>query len=399
MPLIGYFKGQPNEYVIRYSSGQIVREGQGLAFFYLKYKTQIIVVPTSSMDANLVFNEVTSSFQTVTIQGQFTYRDPQSQAGGGAAQLRHGPAYAYACLQRSRPPGTADHKHHPDGDPRRNPERSLEEVLTQYETIAGRVLERVKNSSLLDPLGVDLLSVYFVAAKPTPEVAKALEAEYRETLLRKADMAISARRAAAVEEERKIKENELNTEITLEQQRRQLIDFRANNALHEAANNGKALEEKAAYRTGSGSTELDLYASIDPRKVLALAMSELGHNAGQIGNLTITSEILAALLDGREGAPSPSASSVVDRLMAGFDKLVIITRRTALEELIERFNTRDQARFYIEHMGEDFASYQDAHDAYGRAVDLLQAAIPRRLEDPVDRPIVPADLHLRSHPT
>jgi len=30
-------------------------------------------------------------------------------------------------------------------------------------------------------------------------------------------MAISARRAAAVEEERKTKENELNTEITLEE--------------------------------------------------------------------------------------------------------------------------------------------------------------------------------------
>ena len=74
MPLIGYFKGQPNEYVIKYSSGRIAREGQGLAFFYLKYKTQIVAVPTSSMDANLVFNEVTSSFQTVTIQGQFTYR-------------------------------------------------------------------------------------------------------------------------------------------------------------------------------------------------------------------------------------------------------------------------------------------------------------------------------------
>ncbi len=38
--------------------------------------------------------------------------------------------------------------------------------------------------------------------------------------------------------------------------------------------------------------------------------------------------------------------------MAGFDKLVIIMRKTGLEELIERFNTRDQARFYIEQMGE-----------------------------------------------
>ena len=48
MPLIGYFKGQPTEYVIHYSSGRIMREGQGLAFFYLKYNTQIVAVPTSS---------------------------------------------------------------------------------------------------------------------------------------------------------------------------------------------------------------------------------------------------------------------------------------------------------------------------------------------------------------
>ncbi|MGA2700802.1 MAG: SPFH domain-containing protein [Isosphaeraceae bacterium] len=306
MPLIGYFKGQPNEYVIKYGSGRITREGQGVAFFYLKYNTQIVVVPTSSMDANLVFNEVTSSFQIVTIQGQFTYRI-------------HNPKRAAELLNYTMNPFTHTHI---SGDPDRLAQRitniiqmetrgeiqqrPLEEVLTQYETIAGRVLERVKNSALLDPLGADLLSVYFVAAKPTPEVAKALEAEYRETLLRKADMAISARRAAAVEEERKIKENELNTEITLEEQRRQLIDLQGNNALQEATNHGKALEEEATYRTRVRQKELDLYTAIDPRKVLALAMTDLGQNAGRIGNLTITSEILAALLDGRAGASSSS---------------------------------------------------------------------------------------------
>jgi len=139
--------------------------------------------------------------------------------------------------------------------------RALEEVRSQYESTAARVQERVKNSSLLDPLGVELLSVHFVAAKPMPEVAKALEAEYRETLLRKADMAISARRAAAVEEERKIKENELNTEITLGQQRRQLIDLQGSNALQEATNQGRALEEKARYRNRVRQTELELFMS------------------------------------------------------------------------------------------------------------------------------------------
>jgi hypothetical protein len=300
MPLIGYFKGQPTEYIIRYASGRVAREGQGLAFFYLKYNTQIVAVPTSSVDANLVFNEVTSNFQAVTIQGQFTYRI-------------HNPRQAAELLNFSLNPVTHQHlSNDPDRLAQRITniiqmetrteiqQRSLEEVLSQYETIAARVQERVKNSALLDPLGVELLSVYFVAAKPTPEVAKALEADYRETLLRKADMAIYARRAAAVEEERKIKENELNTEIAMEQQRRQLIDLQGDNALKEAAHRGKALEEEARYRTKARQMELELYATLEPKKVLSLALSELGQNAERIGNLTITPEILAALLNGRE---------------------------------------------------------------------------------------------------
>jgi NAD kinase len=63
--------------------------------------------------------------------------------------------------------------------------------------------------------------------------------------------------------------------------------------------------------------------------------------------------------------------------MPARDKLVVITRKTALEELVERFNTRDQARFYIEHMGGSFQAYQDAHDAYHAAIGLLREAMPR----------------------
>src|SRR5580765_284666 len=71
----------------------------------------------------------------------------------------------------------------------------------------------------------------------------------------------------------------------------------------------------------------------------------------------------------------PRAGS--DQPMAGRDKLVIVTKKTALEELIERFNTREQARFYIEHMGGAFEDYEDAHQKYHRALDQLKAAAPR----------------------
>ncbi len=63
--------------------------------------------------------------------------------------------------------------------------------------------------------------------------------------------------------------------------------------------------------------------------------------------------------------------------MAVAPKLVVITRPTPLEELIARFNTRDQAKFYIEHMGGSFEPYQSAHDAYHTAIAQIKAALPR----------------------
>jgi NAD kinase len=76
--------------------------------------------------------------------------------------------------------------------------------------------------------------------------------------------------------------------------------------------------------------------------------------------------------------------------MAGYDKLVVVTRRTRLEELIVRFNTKGQARFYIEHAGGGFQDYEHEHDAYQRSLDRLRRdldfGVPRHF---VDRSLVP----------
>src|SRR5262249_7858292 len=55
-----------------------------------------------------------------------------------------------------------------------------------------------------------------------------------------------------------------------------------------------------------------------------------------------------------------------------YEKLVIVTLKTRLEELIERFNTREQAKFYIEHMGLDFGDYEREHEVYTSAVRRLR---------------------------
>ncbi len=63
-----------------------------------------------------------------------------------------------------------------------------------------------------------------------------------------------------------------------------------------------------------------------------------------------------------------------------FDKIVIITKKTPLEELIERFNTLSQAKFYIEHSGQSFAEYEAYHDSYRTAVKRLQCALPAEMK-------------------
>jgi uncharacterized protein YqfA (UPF0365 family) len=131
-----------------------------------------------------------------------------------------------------------------------------------------------------------VLSITFTSIKPTPEISKALEADYREALAKKADEAIYERRAAAVEQERKIKENELNTQITLEEKKKVFIDLEGENRIKDAEFKAKAIE-----------LELEPYKSLDASKVLALALKDLGLNASKIGNLTITSEILSKLLN------------------------------------------------------------------------------------------------------
>jgi NAD kinase len=76
--------------------------------------------------------------------------------------------------------------------------------------------------------------------------------------------------------------------------------------------------------------------------------------------------------------------------MPTYEKLVIVTRRTRLEGLIDRFNTRGQAEFYIKHAGGDFNDYEQEHDTYHRALDRLRReldfGLPRQI---MDRSLVP----------
>jgi len=160
-----------------------------------------------------------------------------------------------------------------------------ENTLNRAQLFAEKVLGKMQQEHSLSAMGVECVSLFITSIKPTPEMAKALEAEYREALQKRADQAIFSRRADAVEQERKIKQNELSTAVDLEERRRELVELQSENARRQA--------EVEAETT---RVMLEPYQDIDKQLMLALAFRDFANNASKIGNLTITSEILERLL-------------------------------------------------------------------------------------------------------
>ena len=75
------------------------------------------------------------------------------------------------------------------------------------------------------------------------------------------------------------------------------------------------------------------------------------------------------------------------------ERAVIVTRKTPLEELIERFNSRAQAQFYLERLGSSFEAYEAAHAQYLSSVERLKQALPPALKQHViERAFLPTYL-------
>ena len=57
------------------------------------------------------------------------------------------------------------------------------------------------------------------------------------------------------------------------------------------------------------------------------------------------------------------------------NKIILITRATRLEELVARFNTLGQAKFYVEHLGADFTDYEIEHGNYKNALQATETQL------------------------
>ncbi|OUD13914.1 sugar kinase [Thioflexithrix psekupsensis] len=74
-----------------------------------------------------------------------------------------------------------------------------------------------------------------------------------------------------------------------------------------------------------------------------------------------------------------------------FDYAIIVKSKTRLELLIERFNTKGQAKFYIENLGGDFSEYEREHDTFYEALNCVQKDLSTVLKNKIiDKAYLPS---------
>ena len=335
---IRFIKTPPTTYLLQFRNGRVVREGTGLSFFYYAPTASLVAIPVGSSDEPFIFEETTADHQTITLQGQVTYRVAEPKKLAGLMNFTLGPNGRYLSEDPEKLPQRVINLVHvlARGELERLP---LREAMRAAQAIVNNVRKGLADSPEIGALGVEVIGLSILAIKPTPDTSRALEAETREQLLLKADEAIYLRRNAAVEQERAIKENELNTEIAVENKKRQIretqmdaeravqekkhlleaeeleagitLEDRRKNLVTLAAENAKAEADVRAY--GVSATMQALGAAdprilqalanngMNPEQLIAVAFQEIAGKAEKIGQLNISPDLLRELLTVKPG--------------------------------------------------------------------------------------------------
>ncbi|HOP22215.1 MAG TPA: SPFH domain-containing protein [Gammaproteobacteria bacterium] len=329
---IKHIKFDSMSYVIHYKKGKVISKGRGLSFFYYAPSSSIVAIPIGSNSLPFIFNESTHDYQTVSIQGQITYKitQPEILADVLDFTVKDDGQYKVNDIEKlsqriinSAQTATSSLAHN----------TSLKDVIRSAKIIEDAILQGFSEGNLAQALGVEIMGVNILAVTPTPEMQRALETETREQLQQEADEAIYTRRNFAVEQERKIKETELNTEIAVEEKRKQISEKKMETDVLEAQNQRKLkemnletdilleeqrkslLKQKTENDKKQAETEgyvlettLKPYKEMDwkvitalgnnndPRINLSLAFRELAQNADKISNLNISPDLLDSIL-------------------------------------------------------------------------------------------------------
>jgi len=333
---VRFIKSRPTIHLMQFRAGKLVREGVGQSFFYYAPTSTIVAVPMTNQEQPFMLELVTADFQSVTVQGQVSYRihDPRRTAALMDFSLdAAGRAYA-------------------SDDPQRLGDRvamqvevavqqavqamPLKQALRSSAQIAHEVQAGLFREQGLEAIGLQVLGVSIIALKPTPDIARALEAEAREANLKAADDAVSLRRMSAVENERAIRQNELDTDIAVEQKKRQIretqmearavllrrenelraeqmaadveLEARRSELVAGQAGNSRTLAEAEAHRVAVVMAALErtdprtvqalAAAGMKPDQLIAQAFNGIAERAERIGQFSMSPELLQSLLQG-----------------------------------------------------------------------------------------------------
>lgn len=211
-----YIKFSPNDYVLRYRKGRLAAEGVGLSFFFLERNTSVCAVPVAGTDIDFIFEETTQDFQTVSVQGQLFCRvadyHKAAQTIDFTVDLRTGkhidppiPKLSKRMVNIAR----VLIKNHIGNT-------TLTEAIQSSRPLAEAVLKEIQSNEECAAMGMEVCGFSILQIRANPETARALEAHTREDILKQSDDALYQRRNASIDQERRVKENELNTEISVE---------------------------------------------------------------------------------------------------------------------------------------------------------------------------------------
>ena len=318
-PIVRHLRGTETTHVRHVRNGKLLHEGIGGSFWFRPLGAVLSELPVDDRELPLFFHAQTRDFQDVSVQATVTFRIVEPQR---AAQR----------IDFSISPETGEYR----ATPLEQVNTILSETAQQYALavlantpltealVSGVVAVRdavgagLASDARLTETGIAVVGTRVVAIRPEPTVEKALQTPTREQLQQEADRATYERRAVAVERERAIAENELQSQIELARREEQLVTQRGLNsrrAAEEEAAAGQIQTEAEVARTrrrdearaegvqvvgtaeaAAEAARLTAYREVSEGVLLALAVRELAANLPQIDSLVLTPELVTPLL-------------------------------------------------------------------------------------------------------
>jgi hypothetical protein len=273
-----HLRSEATSHILHFRDGRLFREGRGLAFWFYPMAAAVAEVPIDDRDLNYSFKGRTRDYQEMVVQGVITYRVTDAKLLAErvdfAIDLERGthrkqPLEQIAILLT----GIAQQA----GLQVIAKGEVAELMVTGFAELAGALTLALRgNEALVALVRIDEL-------KPTPELERALQTPTRENLQQRADEATFRRRAMAVEKERAIAENELQTQVELARREESLIAQQGQNARQKIEREAEArrlgvvalTEDKRIETTATAERlQLETQADAGKQRILATVAAE-----------------------------------------------------------------------------------------------------------------------------